>query len=630
MCQEISQHIVSRIIQAMIMRKTILAAVLCCAAGAHAQHIAVLSDIHVSPGGANEKQLRLAVEEINNTPFDYVIMNGDLANEGSDAELVNVKAILDSIRHPLYVLPGNHESTWSQSATKTFVDLWGNDRFVIDNDSLVIIGISSGPFMKMGDGHVKQEDLHWLDRTLSELCPGGKRVLSFNHYPLLDDLDNMPEYVAILEKYPVIAHVNGHHHRWHRYNAGGDESGSTLPCVMVRALDARNGDYGYSVIDVNRDSIFFYNKRIGNDKELKYSIAAEPAHKKANFAPRPQPVSPDGFEVRKVWTDSASIFTRLAIDAQKVFFGNSLGEIRAVDKKTGTAYWSVPTGASLFSRPIILPDGDIMMPTHDAIVRLESLTGMSRKTYPSKKGPYVADGIITPDGAGYIQGAYCRIERRDSESGDLEWCYDSIFNYCQASPAIDGRDLVFGAWDTNLRCLDGETGKLRWIWNNGKTNNMLGPGNVVPAITGDKVFVVAPDRYMTALDRATGKELWRNNSHRFRESLGKSPDNRRIYAKTMDGELVAIDAEADSYKEVFVTDLGFGYDHAPCAIVERDNVIYSGSRRGKVAMVGTDGTLIASLPLGVSEVNGIDVDPHTGDIYVSLIEGTIYCIHKKR
>ena len=39
--------------------------------------------------------------------------------------------------------------------------------------------------------------------------------------------------------------------------------------------------------------------------------------------------------------------------------------------------------------------------------------------------------------------------------------------------------------------------------------------------------------------------------------------------------------------------------------------------------------LIASLPLGVSEVNGIDVDPSTGDIYVSLIEGTIFRIARK-
>ena len=211
------------------------------------------------------------------------------------------------------------------------------------------------------------------------------------------------------------------------------------------------------------------------------------------------------------------------------------------------------------------------------------------------------------------------------------WSYDSIFNYCQAAPAIDGNDLIFGAWDTNLRCVDLNTGKLRWVWNNGKTANMLGPGNVVPVISGDKVFVVAPDRYMTALDRATGKQLWRDNSHRYRESLGHSEDGSKVYAKTMDGELVAIDATSPVFKELWTTDLGLGYEHAPCVVVEKNGLVYTGSRRGIVTISGADGSgLKASLPLGVSEINGIDVDPVTGDVYVSLIEGTIYRISDKR
>ena len=166
-----------------------------------AQRIAVLSDIHVTPGNANEEQLRRAVDEINAGDFDFVVVDGDLTNEGSDEQLANVKSILGGIRHPLAVLPGNHENNWSQSATRTFTDLWGADRFVAQVDSLVLIGINCGPFMKMGDGHIKQEDLHWLESTLSAATADSTlRVLSFNHYPLLDDLDNFPEYTAILER----------------------------------------------------------------------------------------------------------------------------------------------------------------------------------------------------------------------------------------------------------------------------------------------------------------------------------------------------------------------------------------------------------------------------------------------
>lgn len=211
------------------------------------------------------------------------------------------------------------------------------------------------------------------------------------------------------------------------------------------------------------------------------------------------------------------------------------------------------------------------------------------------------------------------------------WSYDSLFNYCQAAPVVDNGEVIFGAWDTNLRCLDLKSGKLKWVWNNGKKNNQLGPGNVVPVVTGDYVFVVAPDRYMTAIDRKTGKTLWRDNSHRYRESLGYSEDMTRVYAKTMDGELVAVDAQSPEFKELWTVDMGLGYEHAPCIVLEKDGVVYAGSRRGIVTAVDpVKQTVLWSVPVGVSEINGIDVDSTTDDIYVSLIEGTIFRIARDK
>lgn len=615
------------------MKKHIITALaaLALVAQAYSQRIAVLSDVHVTPGNANDAALREAVSEINKGDFNLVLMNGDLSNEGTDAELKNVKEILDGIRHPLYVLPGNHENNWSQSATKTFVDLWGNDRFMAVADSLVVIGINCGPYMKMGDGHIKQEDLHWLRSTLDSVATPGRRVLSVNHYPLLDDLDNCSDYLAILEDYPVIGHVNGHYHSWRQYPAGGEASGSDLPCVMVRALDMRDGTFGYSIIEVDDEWIKVCDKSVGKTRRAVFAVPARTEHAKAAFAPRPEIVAPDGYEVTKVWADSASIFTRLAVDADNIYFGNSLGHARAVDKRTGVLKWSTPSGASLFSRPVALGRNVIAVPAHDCILMLDSRTGKVKRRLPSAEGPYVADGLLTDGGKAYIQGGYKRMERRRASDGAVVWVYDSLSNYCQAAPAVDDNDLIFGAWDTNLRSLDMRTGCLRWVWNNGKANNMLSPGNVVPVVTADKVFIVAPDRVMTSLDRATGRELWRDNSHRFRESLGHSEDFSRIYAKTMDGELVAVDATAPVYKELWKTDLGIGYDHAPCIVLERDGIVFAGSRRGVLTMSAAGGSgLVASLPLGVSEINGIDTDPATGDIYVSLIEGTIFRISKKQ
>ena len=594
------------------------------ALGAWGQRIAVLSDVHVTPGNENDRRLREAVEEINRGGFDYVVVNGDLSNEGSDAELANVKTILDGITVPMSVLPGNHENNWSQSATKTFVDTWGNDRFIatVGADSLVIVGFNCGPYMKMGDGHVKQEDLHWLRAELEKAAAKGHRILSFNHYPLREnDLDNWREYVQLLQQFPVIGHINGHYHRWIEYRAGG------IPAVMTRALDMRDGTYGYTILEITPDWVHVYDKTIGRDPEPRFAFAT--THRNEDVADKTAAwQQPEGFEVQKMWTDSASIFTRVGIDAERIYFGNSLGAARAISKADGKEAWSIPTGASLFGRPVPVAKGRVFIPTATGIVIADGATGRTVKTIASKEGPYVADGITDPRNGDVLLGGYKRMERR-TPAGKAVWSYDSLFNYCQAAAVLDGDDLFFGAWDTNLRCLDARKGRLRWAWNNGKTANMLGPGNVVPVVTDDKVIIVAPDRYMTAIDRATGRTIWRDNSHRYRESLGRSADGRAVYAKTMDGELVAVDATSPVFSELWTVDMGLGYDHAPCIVAERDGVVYAGSRRGILTAVDPAARRVLwQLPIGVSEINGIDLDPASGDIYVSLIEGTIFRVRK--
>lgn len=609
-----------------MMKKTILTLGLTAfaAMALQAQRFAVFSDIHVTPGNANDKALREAVAEVNRGEYDAVIVNGDLTNEGSDEQIANVNNILRGVRFPLYVLPGNHENNWSQSATKTFIDTFGGDRFVFEIDSLVVVGINCGPFMKMGDGHIKQEDLHWLRHTLNERVTPGKRVLSLNHYPLQEDLDNYQDYLAILADYPVIGHINGHYHRWRRYDAGDIE------CAMIRALDMGNGDYGYSIVEVSPEWTHIYNKTVGRKPESRYAFANRTRHQPLKLNSGDTAVTaPRGYRVDRVWADSASVFTRLGFDKDNVYFANSLGQVKAVKKNNGSLRWStnVPDGASVFSRPVSLGNNRLAVPYASGIAIVDVRNGKIIKDFKSKEGPYVADGTLTPDGKGYIQGGYKRIERRNPSNGKLVWEYDSLFNYAQAAPAIDGDDLVFGAWDTNLRCLSLKDGRLKWVWNNGKTANMLGPGNVVPVLTDDKVIIVAPDRYMTALDRRTGRQLWRDNSHRYREALGHSADKTRAYAKTMDGELVAVDATSPDFRELWTVDMRLGYEHAPCIVAEQDGVVYAGSRRGIVTAVDPrTQKVLWNLPLGKSEINGIDIDPETGDVFVSLIEGTVYRI----
>ena len=280
----------------------------------------------------------------------------------------------------------------------------------------------------------------------------------------------------------------------------------------------------------------------------------------------------------------------------------------------------------LFSRPAV-GDKFVVLPTSDRrLVWIDKQTGRQRWQHDAD-GPYVADGVIS--GGILYQGGYKTFQAWDVKRHKLLWQYNDINNYCQAAPVVDGGDVIFGAWDTRLRSLDRRTGDLHWQWDNGKTVNLYSPGNVVPAVTPDHVVIVAPDRVTTCLNRKTGEQLWREkNDNKVRESLGRSADGKVAYAKTMDGTLVAMSTGV-KYELLWTVDLGFGYEHAPCIVLEHDGYIYCGSRRGMLAVVNAaTHELEFTYPLGTSEVNGFEVDER-GDIYCSLIEGTIWRITKK-
>ena len=151
---------------------------------------ALLTDLHVNPKSASDTALHQIVDEINKAEFDFVVVSGDLTNTGSNAELEAVSNALKQLNKPYYVIPGNHETNWSESAGGYFNHLFGNDRFLFRKNGFVMVGVNTGPFMKMGDGLVKQEDLQWLARELNRTKANNEVLIAFNHYPLADGLSN--------------------------------------------------------------------------------------------------------------------------------------------------------------------------------------------------------------------------------------------------------------------------------------------------------------------------------------------------------------------------------------------------------------------------------------------------------
>ena len=135
--------------------------------------------------------------------------------------------------------------------------------------------------------------------------------------------------------------------------------------------------------------------------------------------------------------------------------------------------------------------------------------------------------------------------------------------------------------------LDQESGALVWEWDNGHSNRMFSAAACYPVIAANKVFIVAPDRYMTAIDLKTGKTLWREkkDSVRVRESMGLSFDKKRVYAKTMDGELIGVPVTADAMDISWKAQLQLPYELAPTAIYSDKKQVFVPSDKGLLSAV---------------------------------------------
>lgn len=202
----------------------------CCCSYVHAARFALLTDLHVSPGTPNDAALGRVVDEINRGGYDFAVVSGDISNQGTDAELETVKKRLSGLRLPYYLVPGNHETNWSESAGLTINRLWGGDRFLFRSGKWLFVGFNTGPYMKMGDGHVKAEDILWMDKVLQSELKEGERPVFIAHYPANEWLSNGGAVIALMKKYRAAAMFFGHGHALRAYNLDG------IPGVRGRAL----------------------------------------------------------------------------------------------------------------------------------------------------------------------------------------------------------------------------------------------------------------------------------------------------------------------------------------------------------------------------------------------------------
>ena len=616
----------------MIRRILILFMVCLLSLGMQAQsfRFAQLTDLHLSPNNPNPTEdLLRSVAQINATEnIDFVLVTGDITEEGDRASMEKVKSCLDLLKVKYYVALGNHETKWSDSGCTAFGEIFGSERFEFEHKGFLFLGFNSGPLMRMAYGHVVPQDIRWMTERM-EQAGKDKPVILVTHYPLMDgDVDNWYEVTDAVRPYNVRLFIGGHYHANKNLRYDG------IPGVLMRSnLRDKDEKQGYGIYEVTSDSIKVFTQRIGEPAKQWASFSLTESYYNHQGKAEKYPdfsVNQEYAKAKEHWVvqTGVGIYCSPAVEKDKVFVGDDLGCLTAYALKNGKKLWSFASGKRIVGTPAV-SEGIVVFGSADrSIYGLNAADGSLR--WKVEIAEPVLGAVTIHEGLAYVGASDKTFRAIDIQTGKVVWSYDQVKGYIESKPLIADNKVIFGAWDNTLYALDKETGKEIWKWTGGLTRMHFSPAAVWPVASNEKVFIADPQRAMTAIDLQNGETIWRTFRSQVRETIGLSEDGERVYSKTMNDSIVCYSALTDTPEQVWASNVGFGYEHAPSMPQEKEGVLYGSTKEGLLfALEAKTGKVIWKHKIGNSLINTV-VPLNGKEVLFTATSGEVGLIRMKK
>jgi len=563
-----------------------------------------ITDLHIGAGSADQ-DLREVVRNINSrNDIKFVIATGDISEKGLNTELESAKEILDSLNIDYYIIPGNHDTKWSESGGAKFKELWKDDKFRFEHSEIQFIGLNSGVLWRGGGGHIAPEDLDWLDIVLKEIGPD-KEIIFSVHHQLDSETDNWFEVTNRLRNYRVsLIHV-GHGHANKLYTFNG------IPGAMSRSTLSRDKGWGYTIVENLTDSIAFYEA--GKDTSLKFWGGF--SKKKETDIPMIDSVQAFNYKAELTWKKEfrTTMSAAPVIYKDKVYVTSVSGILSCLNT-TGKLLWDYDAYGTIVSRPAADDDIVIVGTIQGDLTTLDANTGESIQTL--SLGEPITSQLITIDYKGdkilmtgmkpkkgiIIGTASGRLLCYDLYSLELIWENDKASGMIETEPLHVENKIIFGSWDNYLYCYDSRSGVMNWRWTENK-NFYYSPAACRPVTNGKNVFVATPDKFVSSIDLLLGKTDWRTDKYPAWESIGISADSQRILIKGFEDKFHILSAAEG--KLIKSLNVDFGLDTSPVSPISNNDDIYFGTKSGFIYLIDSQYNFEPVLFCGTSRITGI-------------------------
>lgn len=100
--------------------------------------------------------------------------------------------------------------------------------------------------------------------------------------------------------------------------------------------------------------------------------------------------------------------------------------------------------------------------------------------------------------------------------------------------------------------------------------------------------------------------MWRTFQSMVRETIGLSEDGTRVFSKTMNDSIVCYATQGDHPRELWASNVGFGYEHAPSMQVEKGGVMFGSTKEGLIfALEAQTGKVLWKHKIGNSLISTV-------------------------
>lgn len=574
-----------------------------------------ISDTHIGSPNAESDLLEI-VNDINKHNVKFIIITGDITEKGLNSELLRAKEILKQLNRPYFIIPGNHDTKWSESGCTKFNEIFGDNKFIFYYEDYCFIGINSGIPLRGGGGHIAVEDLEWLKSKLTKLNSNTKIIFAV-HHQLDKEIDNHKEVINLLTRFNNVFVLVGHGHANKGYNFDG------LKGAMGRSSLRKGKSPGYNLVELFDDSISIRSIDFEMDK-VWYKNSLYKNEKADNNI-----VDLRELKSSQIFNTKSTVVRTGVLIRNNLFFADLSGKIYSI-KLNGKINWEKYFPTSFFARPAVYKNKVVFCGADGNVYFLNRFNGqLLRKINLSSS--IIATPVINKNNLIVFtnDGKINFINLNTFETKSFKVA-DKNF---ETVPLIFDGNIIIGNWDSYLYSINANFNDsiiINWKWTENK-NFYYSPAACSPVIDNLKrIYISTPDKFISAIDFQTGKTLFRSNEFNSWESIGIDENKSLLFIKGLIDTLYAIDIENSKNKLKWKTFLDYGLDTNPVPISEKFGLVFIPAKNGILYIVNkNNGKIFDKIFLGNARLNDVIVI-NKNTILISNMDGKFYRIKLNR